>query len=123
MTVNFPGAGTPIPELGSRRVENTTTNNAPQTLPEPPAAAEVEIDLEATEQRRFERVERATTEFFNEFFAVSDTTFSIYKDASGQFITRFTSLRDGSVTFIPEPDLLQFLSNRGGGSTIVEIDA
>lgn len=40
-------------------------------------------------------------------FVVSDHNFTIFKDSTGQYITRFTSLKDGSVTYIPEPNLLQ----------------
>ncbi|HUP13386.1 MAG TPA: hypothetical protein VM187_14275, partial [Niastella sp.] len=40
-------------------------------------------------------------------FVVSDRTFTIFKDATGQYITRFTSLRDGKVTYIPEPNLFR----------------
>lgn len=49
-------------------------------------------------------------------FALSDKTFTFYKDTSGQYITRFTSLRDGSVTYIPEPSVQQWLKQ--GASNI-----
>jgi hypothetical protein len=45
---------------------------------------------------------------FKDVFVVGDSRFTIFKDVSGQFITRFTSLRDGTVTYVPEPDILRF---------------
>ena len=59
----------------------------------------------AAEKQRLDTVLKAA-KMFRDVYAVSDTSFSIFKDASGQFITRFTSLKDGSVTYIPEPDML-----------------
>ena len=40
---------------------------------------------------------------FAQTYAVSDQKFALYKDASGQMITRYVSLRDGSVTYLPAP--------------------
>jgi hypothetical protein len=51
---------------------------------------------------------------------VSDQKFTIYKDAAGQYITRFTSLRDGSVTYIPEPELFR---SAGNPASLLEIQA
>lgn len=131
MTVNFPGTGgVSLPNtLGGRRADVpavNNNNNTTQTSPEPKTIKQVEdIDLEVAEQRRFEKVEQASQQFFRDFFAVSDTTFSIYKDISGQYITRFTSLRDGSVTYIPEPELLQYLEGKRAArdGAIVQIEA
>lgn len=50
------------------------------------------------------------------FYPISDTRFTIYKDDTGQYITRFTNLESGSVTTIPEPQLLEFYSSFNGGS-------
>jgi hypothetical protein len=131
MTVNFPGGGTAPPEpLGSRRadvpaVANNNNNNTENQLELRSAPRAEEVNLDVASERRFQQVERAAQQFFNDVFAVSDTTFSIYKDVSGQYITRFTSLRDGSVRYIPEPNLLQYLESRSspGSGAIVQIDA
>lgn len=64
------------------------------------------FDVEAVEQRRYETVRRAS-EQVGEMFVVSDKRFTIFKDSSGQYVTRFTSLRDGKVTYIPEPNLFR----------------
>ena len=69
-------------------------------------------ELSNADQRRYETVERGAQAMAMEMFAVSDSTFTIFKDASGQFVTRFTSLRDGSVTYYPEPEVAAFMEKR-----------
>jgi hypothetical protein len=76
-------------------------------IPQPDAAQpEPRIDLHTAEQRRLEAVERAARAAANTY-VISDKTFTIFKDSTGQYITRFTSLRDSRVTYIPEPELLK----------------
>lgn len=65
-----------------------------------------------TPEERYQRVEKAAQQVVRDIYVVSDTKFTIFKDNSGQYITRFTSLRDGSVTYIPEPDILQHMQSR-----------
>ena len=64
-----------------------------------------------SEDRRFGAVMDAAKQIANSF-AVSDTKFTIFKDGSGQYITRFTSLRDGSVRYFPEPDIIRFTESK-----------
>lgn len=126
MTVNFPG-GAPIASvpLGGRKAEVPAVKiSSDQALPELKTQVVDTVEISAAEQKRFEAVKRAAESVFNNFYAVSDTKFSIYKDASGQYITRFTSLRDGSVTYIPEPDLLQSIERlRRNSEAIVRLEA
>lgn len=60
-------------------------------------------------------------------YPLGDQKFTIYKDTlSGQYVTRFTSLRDGSVTYYPARDVLGAVGSLGGGSatgTIFETEA
>ena len=65
-----------------------------------------DLDLAKAEETRLHAVERAAQRAV-ESFVVSDKTFTIFKDVTGQYITRFFSLRDGRVTYIPEPELLR----------------
>ena len=126
MTVNFPGGVNTNPTaLGGRKVEVPAVKNTNENQQQEPKTTGVDnIDLNVTEQRRAEAVQRAAESFFNDFFAVSDTTFSIYKDTSGQYITRFTSLRDGRVTYIPEPDLLRHMERmRQANENLVKLEA
>lgn len=69
-------------------------------------------ELTNADQRRYESVERGAQAIAAQSFAVSDTRFTIYKDSSGQFVTRFTSLQDGSVTYFPEPEVLAYMEQR-----------
>jgi hypothetical protein len=62
-------------------------------------------------------------ELFRDFFPVSDVTFSIFKDSSGQYVTRFTSLRDGKVTYVPEQDMFAYLKRAGRQYNNVKINA
>jgi hypothetical protein len=80
----------------------------------------VDAQVQAMEQRRFEAVQRMAQDIAN-VFIVSDRTFTIYKDTTGQYITRFTSLRDGKVTYIPEPDLIKL--SRASTSATLTISA
>lgn len=59
----------------------------------------------------FEKVKQASKAMQN-YYPLSDTTFSIYKDQTGQYITRFVNDRTGEVTYIPEPDVLAFLEKK-----------
>lgn len=83
----------------------------PQAEPAVPDVQQADKSIEAAEAKRYEAVRDAASNVADPY-VVGDQSFSIYKDVNGQYITRFTSLRDGKVTYIPEPDLL----NIGGGS-------
>ncbi len=85
-------------------------------------AATEDVDLTASDERRMQSIKRAI-EQAKDTYPVSDSTFTIFKDASGQFVTRFTSLRDGSVSYFPEPELLKHLSNAGIDISSIGVDA
>lgn len=122
-------------------IGNNTGTQIPQVLPgsggskaaDVPAArpsrtqgADIALPRQerSVDDKRYEQVVRAAQNYFQDVYAVSDTTFTIYKDSSGQYITRITSLRDGRVTYIPEPQLLQYQEQRSRPrDSIVEINA
>lgn len=79
------------------------------------------FDVQIAEQKRFEAVRRRSQDIAN-VFIVSDRRFTIFKDTTGQYITRFTSLRDGRVTYIPEPQLFK-LGGSGAEAAILNINA
>ncbi len=79
-----------------------------QPLPQPPQ--QQEVDVSQADARRLEMVRRAAQQASNTY-VVSDQRFTIFKDSSGQYITRFTSLRDGKVVYVPEPEMMQMLSH------------
>lgn len=99
----------------TKNAEVDTTVNATQQIQ----------DLSEPEKARFDTVMQSVkTQAFKNFYAVNDTTFSIYKDSSGQFITRFTDLRTGKITYIPEPDVLDFMQRIGDQrAALVEVQA
>ncbi len=75
------------------------------------------------EQVRFEAVQKAASTVAN-YYPVSDSTFTIFKDGSGQYITRFTNLKDGSVSYFPEPQLLKkYQSLTGSNISILSTKA
>ncbi len=88
-----------------------------------PVQDKVEFNADAAEQTRVAAVQKAAQQVAN-VYVIGDQTFSLFKDATGQYITRFTSLRDGKVTYIPEPTLFQ-ISGRSSGNDrpVVKIEA
>lgn len=77
-------------------------------LPKPPASdvpAPVQIKDQTADDARRALVEAAAQKL-KDIYVVSDVRFTIFKDSGGQYITRFTNLRDGKVSYIPEYDIL-----------------
>ncbi len=81
------------------------------------------IELKDQESARFDAVRKAARKVVQQQnpFPVSDVRFTIYKDRvdSGEFIfvTRFTSLKDGKVTIIPENSIIASVG-KGGGDVV-----
>lgn len=78
-------------------------------------------DVTAAEKGRLDNVIKAARQLSN-YFVVSDTTFTIFKDSSGQFVTRFTNLKDGSVTYIPEPAIQDFIASASERRVALQLD-
>lgn len=74
------------------------------------------FDAAAAERARYEAVRQAARDIAN-IYVVSDRTFTIFKDVTGQYITRYYNLRDGRVTYIPEPELLNLQRSHSGGTS------
>jgi hypothetical protein len=93
------------------------------SIKEPVQIAQVEqIDLKRADEKRLNNIKKTVErEMTSNIFAVSDNRFTIFKDAkTGQFITRFTSLRDGAVTYVPEPNILKL---SGANEAYFEVQA
>ena len=102
-----------IPVKHQERVPAQPVHTAPSyPLPKADSGTDISLKIKQAEARREQALQQAANTF-----AISDQRFTIYKDISGQFITRFTSLRDGRVTYIPEPDVLSWLNQTGKGAT------
>jgi hypothetical protein len=119
----LPGARSADIQVGQKQVQQDT--GIPAQGSGPNAAAGVDSSeekryqqvvnaaagVDSSEEKRYQQVVNAAKNFFKDTYVVSDTSFAIFKDASGQYITRYTSLRDGRVTYIPEQRLLQAFEN------------
>lgn len=58
---------------------------------------------------------------FKNTYAVSDHDFTIYKGPDGKYITRYVSHRDGTVTYVPEPPMLQQTSGGAGSRLSINV--
>lgn len=116
-TISIPKAPAPLPVVGG------SVDTGP-VLPKPaPAEAprQEQADLQqAALQRRMQAVINAAKDIAN-VYVVSDKTFSIFKGMNGELITRFTNLRDGKVTYIPEPELLRMQQSSASPSISLKV--
>jgi hypothetical protein len=88
------------------------------------AVEKMTADNKATEKKRFDMMQRGSQQIMSDLFVVSDMRFTIFKDTQGQLVTRFTSLRDGSVRYYPEPEVQQYMENRRlERQSLIEIQA
>lgn len=126
MEINLQG-GAKLPQTlpGARSadfpVTKTTTESDAGNTRVPDTQVPENTDIEA---KRFEQLQRVAESLFKDVYAVSDQTFSIFKDQTGQYITRLTSLRDGKVTYIPEPQMMQYMDRMAKArQALIEIQA
>ncbi|MCE2927328.1 MAG: hypothetical protein LW823_06795 [Rickettsiales bacterium] len=47
--------------------------------------------------------------------------FTMFKDSTGQMVTRFRDTNSGRVTYIPEPQLLRLAANTAGSESLLNI--
>ncbi len=90
------------------------------TLPihnDQPTQADLDVKIAQAEQRRVSFIKDIANKY-----VLGDTRLSMfYKDFSGQYVTRFVNLRDGKVTYIPEPSLM--MSGSGGDRPSLSLEA
>lgn len=129
MTINLQTGGYTAPQVlpGARSTDIQVVQKQVETSPEftLPAPGNSSGDAVLTaEERRYAQVAQAAQRLAGDPYPVSDRSFTIYKDTSGQYITRYTSLRDGRVTYIPEQRLLQaFERSQSSLKSLVELQA
>lgn len=92
-----------------------------ETAPVQIAAVE-NIDIKQLDQKKLDTLRDNLRKTFANSYVVSDRSFSIYKDISGQYITRFTNLRDGTVTYVPEPEILRYLGSNGNETGFLQVN-
>lgn len=79
-------------------------------------------DVSRAEKQRLDTVVKVARQL-SDYFVVSDSTFTIFKDSNGQFVTRFTNLKDGSVTYIPEPAIQDFVASASERRAALQLEA
>lgn len=123
MELGIKNIGTNNPTVPAVPVKQSSSA-APSEPAAPVKLKEVpEVDLQKTDEQRMAAIRQAISGQFKESYVVSDQSFTIFKDASGQFITRFTSLRDGSVTYVPEPQVVKHLESLGMDTSLIKLNA
>ncbi len=100
----LPGARSADVQIEIKRPTPTSGSAAPDIV----KSAETKSSGEA----KFDQIALAASTVFEEIYPVNDKSFTIFKDSSGQYITRYTSLRDGRVTYIPEPQMLRMFESK-----------
>jgi hypothetical protein len=71
----------------------------------------VEVQTQAVERPKvtFAEVQQASQIVASNPYPVSDQRFTIFKDIAGDYVTRFTSLVDGSVEYYPQKGLFELV--------------
>lgn len=113
LTIHGGNAG----ETRAPATQQSNIDNAPVRV-----AAVDNVELRATDEQRFEAVREAVQSAFKDTYAVSDKSFTIFKDSEGQYVTRLTSLRDGSITYLPEPNLLRDIEDIGFDTSLLKVN-
>ena len=86
----------------------TTTVQAQITAAAQAAATQQQQQAPSTaQQARYEEVKQASQAVQSNYFVVSDVSFTIFKDLDGDYVTRYTSLKDGSVKYYPQKALFE----------------
>ena len=91
--------------------------------PPPPTLTEPVRESVAAEKLRVEDLTRAAQNYQVDPYVVSDRSFTIYKDTTGQYVVRYRSLRDGKITYVPEPAILPYQIQSSGRGSLIEIKA
>lgn len=108
----------PVAKVSTDKIALVQPVQPPTPAPAPAAAVQSPA---ASQGDEYEAALRQAALSFKNVYAVSDTNFTIFKDTTGKYITRYVSLRDGSVTYVPEPTLVKQMQMEG--RTRLSIDA
>ncbi len=113
--------------VGQQAPKATTESDIPkvQTVQQPKEAQDAELqNQQRGPEDRVDTIKRAARQFATDTFVVSDTRFTIYKSLEGGepiYFTRFTSLKDGSVTIVPDKQLFTSIGQATG--TLLELSS
>lgn len=115
-----------IPNIAPTKPSGTTTKNTSSAESHPMPSLRkadtvpvktVDVPQEKIADAREAYIRKAAESYRASLYPVSDVRFTIFKNTAGEYITRFTSLRDGTVTQVPEPALISSYSRKSGGIT------
>src|SRR5262249_27148163 len=112
---NIIGGSLNIQPGGARRVEVKVETPAPAPVQQPQA-----VDVQAAvvaEAHKLQKLQAAVRTVQNQF-RVGDTTFAIFRDAAGHYVTRVRSLRDGTVRTFPEQSMYDFVRSQVPAPTL-----
>jgi hypothetical protein len=111
MSINLQTGSYTAPQVlpGASSTDIQVAQKQPEQYPELlPTPSEPSTPHDA-EQQRYDQVLNASQNVAGNSYAVSDKSFTIFKNTDGQYVTRYTSLRDGKVTYVPEQTLVQII--------------
>jgi hypothetical protein len=117
------GAYTP-PAIKSTTVTvSTASTPSTQTAALAPAAQQaapsaVNGSASAFAQSEHDASLRQAALSFKNVYALGDQQFSIFKDVTGKYITRYVSERDGKITYSPEPTFSKPIDIGSTGSRV-----
>ena len=110
MSINLQTGGYTPQLLGASSTDIQVPQNQPKQYPETlPVPGDSAATPKDAEQQRYDQVFAAAQNASGNNYAVSDKSFTIFKNVDGQYVTRYTSLRDGKVTYVPEQSLVQVI--------------
>jgi|NOAtaT_7_FD_contig_123_55556_length_1337_multi_3_in_0_out_2_1 hypothetical protein len=78
----------------------------------------VQYDAKIAEAKRQEALASAAR---NAPQPLGSQVFTMFKDSTGQIVTRFRDTNSGKVTYIPEPQLLRMAGNSSGAESLLNI--
>jgi hypothetical protein len=110
----------PLPQAAPAPVHDTVQVPLPKA-PAPASGVVIKPPASANDNS-YARAIRQIESAYKDTYAVSDKSFTIFKDVTGQYITRYVSLRDGSVSYEPAtPTFVRPTMAMGEGSVSIEV--
>lgn len=110
-----PVVSTPLPVRSAPAAPNPSTASVPMPTIKGGGESLVGFDSQVAEARRLEALRNAAQSAPQ---PLGNQTFTMFKDVTGQYITRFRDINSGKVTYIPEPQLLRLSASKGADSLV-----
>ena len=102
---------TPAPAATTDTTGQTnSTDSTQQNTAVPQTAADARL-------QEVQKAAQAVAEM--NYYPVSSVRFTIYKDIAGNYVTRYTSLKDGKVTYYPQKSLQELMKQRAAENAAI----